>query len=378
MFDRSTPAENIYELVNYLQENKKPEHYFRGQVSYYERNAPSGSRPSLNNKIEDNYWNLLHTDPFRKRPDQQKAKTSLQTFMLTVFGKVLGNVLCQQYGVTSDAFDITLDPIIAAFFATRKYPTYDHYSFEENFKTPPPLGVIYRVSFHQDQPEMQVVEKTMNILRYMAEGIEPIQFTNIDYIMTKILYQKIDLNKPVEDYIREKIEGEPAFLNLIRPTVYISYDTIKKMFIEKTRDLKFSGDMADAFERSRISSQQAGILYPAYRHQAYTSKFIGSKRDMNGVLVADPNLAISLGADAVFEFNLNHRIEAFYFKHNKNCKVEIDSLDILWPNQDVDPIFALIVESAKNHCSKYLADYSVDVLDPKMGLIDRGYYPRMV
>jgi hypothetical protein len=36
----------------------------------------------------------------------------------------VGNLLSQQYGVTSDGFDITADPRIAAFFATRKYPTY--------------------------------------------------------------------------------------------------------------------------------------------------------------------------------------------------------------------------------------------------------------
>lgn len=369
-FTIDKPAKSLQELVDFLFSDRSPNHYYRGQVKKYDRNAPSGVRVSLTSNTETECWNLLNTDFFQMRSDQVKAKTDLKGMVLRAFGRTVGNILCQQYGITSDAYDITSDPIIAAFFATRKYPDYAHFSGDSENR----LGIIYRLSFGQNQPDTKTIERTMNSMRYVIDDNVSLYFTKILDLRRAMLYGESLEKENLESFIDSHIPGEKAKIDIFRPTVYLSFDTIKRMFVDKANELNMEGDHLEVFNRSRIAKQKAGILYPAYRHSALVAKNLKALPSDNGTLIAEPDVAISIeGANAVFELNLNPKVECFYFKHSPNSKVEGRNED-LWPDFQNDPIFELLIKLADDKCKKYLSDYSISAVDQKIGLIDRGFY----
>lgn len=370
MFDKNNPARNIYELVTYLEANKNEKHFFRGQIHRYDVNSPSLDRRSITGETKDVYWNLMRRNNL-VQTDQDLAKAKLQHSVLNIFGKAVGNILCQQYGITSDAYDITKDIIVGAFFATRKYPNYEPYIP----KVKNECGVIYRININPSQPSPENIEMNIGALKYLKEDLPPLYFTNIKYIIPLLLNGSLSNDSGIENYINTHIPYKKTKLELVRSTIYLTSDTIKKLVIHRFEEIGFSGDLEEMFNRSRIGMQSAGILFPSFLHdaiipsQAYPKAIIGQK-----TVQANPNIAVSLGVTAVFELNYNYNVECFYFEHDSDCQVEIDDNSILWPDRKEDHILKTMIELAEEICKDYLNNHKVDAMNPKFGIIDPGYY----
>lgn len=161
MFDKNAPAENINVLTDYLKKNHKDCYVYRGQTTDYDTLLPSfyrnklksfrleSSNNSLNIIQQRNRFNyFIHYNPANDSK-RNKAKRITMNQLMENFGKSLGNVLAQQYGINSECLDITSDPNVAAFFATHQYPHYLNAVESDN------LGVIYRIINNNDNNSLQ-------------------------------------------------------------------------------------------------------------------------------------------------------------------------------------------------------------------------------
>jgi hypothetical protein len=75
-------------------------------------------------------------DLLSKENTRFKLRFRFLNHIIGDFGVGLGNILAQQYGLGSETIDVTTDIDVAAYFATRRYPTYAHVATGQ--------GVIYR------------------------------------------------------------------------------------------------------------------------------------------------------------------------------------------------------------------------------------------
>jgi hypothetical protein len=367
MYDETSPASDIRELAKFLAGNHTPQNLYRGQTRFFSVNAPSGMRSGLSGVCSEG-WNAIDPDYWKKASHREQAKSDLRMMLLTVFGRGVGNIICQQYGISSDAYDITSDPVVAAFFATRTYPTYEPLLPDSEND----LGVIYRFTLKQPQPDLQTMEHSLNSLQLTIEGTRKrIIFSNVILLKGLILKDKLEISP--DEFINSKIPGEKSSVQLTRQAAYVAPETIKLVFLEKAAQLRFEGDLVAYFESSRAFHQRGGIYFPPMRHTALVNREIQADPVDERTFFANPPTALSMGIEDVFELNSNPYVDRFFFRHRKGVEINIDGLDVLWPDRERDAIFHDICGVAEKECSRYLSDYKTSVMDPILGLIDRGY-----
>ena len=142
MFGIEEPASGVGEVVRFLESNQPENYLFRGQVRASPTLIPSGFRKA----VEDSNANRKAV-----RISSERYGRSLQTIekwrflildgLIRRYGRAFGNLFAQQYGLSSEAIDITGSPRIAGFFASRDYPAYTPCCEKMALGD---MGVIYR------------------------------------------------------------------------------------------------------------------------------------------------------------------------------------------------------------------------------------------
>jgi hypothetical protein len=369
MYSQDSPAAGIQTLLNFLKKNKSKRHLFRGQNRFRRVNAPSGMRAALTGN-QHKKWNELGQDGWKRSTHRTRAKDTLRVGLLTYFGRGLGNIISQQYGVSSDAYDVTSDPAIAAFFATHRYPTYERFvpSGDED-----DIGVIYRFSVKNSQKDYAAIERNINSLYHVVPQGK-IAFTEVIMLRAAALYGVLKMRP--QQYIDEQIPGDKSSVELKREATYIGPDTIRRAFFQQFDGREQVGDAAAYFDLSRVNRQRGGIFYPSTRHTAITHRVVHPGETLEkGVYKAYPPTALSLGATHVYELNAHPQVEPFFFRHNRGEQIKVDDLNLLWPSVDDDYLLQLLCGVADEECKQYLADYKTDTLNDELGVIDRGFRP---
>jgi hypothetical protein len=372
-FGIESPAKNIYELVEYLDSIHSNTKYYRGQTKLYPSNAPSALRPAAKLTSATNEWVELDQDYWANAPDKLRAQGDLRTILLTVYGRALGNLLAQQYGITSDGYDLTSEVTVAAFFATRRWPKYKHFEGSKDNS----IGVIYRFNI-SDQSALtaETIDLTRKSLYYALEGGQKIWFKKVFQYRDMVIYANSHNKKimSLPKLLKKEKIGDASTVELVRPTSYIRGETFKKLFVEFAKKAKFRGSPEDEYGASRSFAQHGGVLFPAFKHTALISKHLDIIRHDGKNLYPRNPVAISLGATHVYELNSNPYVEKFFFLHSDQ-EMEIGDLNALWPGKDVDPIYHYMYVAAENICKNYLRDYASTPDDFEKGLIDRGFKP---
>lgn len=139
-FGKSDPAENVDELLEFLRAETLVGDLYRGQTKDYPALVPSIYRSLLVDGTQNSPYPLID-DNKRNDPAAQhnQKKWDFARHLHRCFGLGIGNILAQQYGLSSETIDVTGDPRIAAYFASRSYPDY---SPMDSSDAP---GVIYRI-----------------------------------------------------------------------------------------------------------------------------------------------------------------------------------------------------------------------------------------
>jgi hypothetical protein len=139
-FTKENPAKDILILLKHLESKDDGNYSYRGQLRDYSSLLPSYYRSITTSEYFRGNYRLISrrlTVATQTRWDQERE--SAMSGMIELFGYGIGNLLAQQYGLKSETIDITDNPKVAAFFATRQFPTYKHIEKFGEY-----LGVIYR------------------------------------------------------------------------------------------------------------------------------------------------------------------------------------------------------------------------------------------
>lgn len=257
---------------------------------------------------------------------RNKAKRVTMNKLMGNFGKSFGNVLAQQYGVSSECLDITSDLNVAAFFATHQYPHYKDIVESDD------IGVIYRIINNDGE----------DFIRHA--GIELLLSSNYlvqDNSPIPLLFSS-ERSQHTDDEFKE-LDNKYKFETRITCThpVIADYNGVKRIitayFNERYPDI----DIESLFYSSRISKQKAGFFIPSFIFKSYVPSNLQIKKVSDKNIVAyHPSFVIHKEKVGIEDILTYPKIERFYFRHTKS--VELDLSRELWPSVDVDYFYNLL------------------------------------
>lgn len=204
-----------------------------------------------------------------------------------LFGRELADLLCQQYGFTSTALDVSTDPSVAMFFATHRAPLYNL------ILDSPQLGAVYRWPRHSamiaedlllklEGPDCHSVTTSFRNFINDSPDLKVVKDMLVRYTSARGIWQKRMMAMIAEGLRRE-------FGALRFPT--------------------------GAFARSRMGRQSAALLWPV--HEVVKALRPRHKGDY-AVLVGD--------------LLKTHHGEVFYFRHGGTGISERLNKFALWPS----------------------------------------------
>jgi hypothetical protein len=277
-----------------------------------------------------------------------------RSWAISRFGPFTGNLLCQQYAVHSEILDITSDPKVACFFATRKWPGCVHIAQSAD------LGVVYR---------WEIPEESID----NAKGLTASQRGTYYPFSGKESYEVSYSHEPPGSPLAMVVNDRPTgFLKL--PLEILTVDDMKRVTSGQAIPTSTSPEgrksvrqsLAD-FRDSRWYAQRGGLIRPEMIYPCCLSEFEDrlTGRKYGGVSITDP-VAIrdSLETDCV---------KKYYFKQSPS-PIDIEPSS-LWLSAITDSLFRVVCDATWIHNSDYYRETGVRTpWDRYGGLLDRGIY----
>ncbi|MFZ4508987.1 MAG: FRG domain-containing protein [Fimbriimonas sp.] len=379
---------DISSLIAHLQSEHQEGDCYRGQTEMYRNMVPSLYRPFVEDFLSDDGLVLVDSDRYFRYATSTRivAKRKIMNGLINKFGIALGNLLAQQYGLSSECIDITLDPVVAAFFATRAYPSYQHFTGDK-------CGVIYR--FRKSEFESSsIVDKNLGLDSLFEMGrMENVLFdwfVSPDKLETVFDRDKWFGNVPPEERFVSTIPTIVTWTDVHRLSSEYVNEIGRHERITPRDNRRFD------WRRSRLFGQKGGLIRPAFRWLAEVpSEFQLWQSGMERPLVRDeipsfrlgsinthrlalavPSAAVKRRLIGLVDVHTEPYCEAFSFQHTSQRVIGPFRRD-LWPEISEDPVFRYLWNKALPYLiasTSNLAEserYAVD--DPDKGLLDRGY-----
>jgi hypothetical protein len=376
MFDEAHPAADILTLCKALEAEHAPAHIYRGQTRYFTPCVPSAFRPFALAPQADGWVPLAS---IKDKPvagiEYERERYEIKDRLARTFDRGMTNVLAQQYGLTSDMLDVSASVGIAAFFATRQWPTFEPFVPRTSADR---LGVVYRMRCTATPPDVDTFSSAMEDVYLLLETGQKVFFENARTLSSEAEAVLGDEGR-FRVLSREFPEGF-QIVNLLKMPFYCHPMTIRDVFLERMRragmeDLvgrgKTFATLRDVFDSSRAAKQAAGVVSPPLRYQGAISKSVAAEpwKGDTRWLKARPDKAIKSGLNAVFDLNHNPRFEKFFFRHDPAKAVVVDDLDQLWPPPQADPLFDLMMGAVRGFFLEYRGQPGFNALS----VLDRGY-----
>ncbi|WP_316158321.1 MULTISPECIES: FRG domain-containing protein [unclassified Bradyrhizobium] len=365
MFSLLNPARSIRELLDYLLAEDHEKYLYRGQTKDYSTLLPSRFRRGVTDRKLDYDWiSVDSTKSNLSLTDRDRVKSMVRRKLMRTHGKGLGNIIAQQYGMGSEVVDVTECPKIAAFFATRAYPAYDHFGGNENNG----YGVVYRIRRWPQIRNVAHLEDTVHVMELKDfKGKEVVWFKNRVALPALTISGDAETVAMLEKYFK-KYGSMEADMNTAHARVTFS----NVIDIAEPLGTAHGGSLPD-LSNSRLARQRGGLLYPLIWHRCLHPTRVKLSRNGNkDEYFATPDLVAIKDIVAVHDLKGAPDFEAFYFRHGSNIITEY-APDYLWPNLAIDRAYQYVAEVSAEVGARYLSDYGVSVHDAVHGLVDPGY-----
>jgi len=379
--------ENIDDLLNHLEKNHSNEFSYRGQTQHYDSIIPSYYRNMLDGTsfiFNGKKYYTLKTDDLKKEYLENKfnIEPAIRYEVIKNYGLGIGSILSQQYGLNSEALDITLDPKIAAFFATKKYPRYEHYL--PNPKNE--IGVIYRFPINKtfkrlDRLDLHLMSGGVTfdindkfIQRQLEENnsLGIFEEPNITAWYERLHTKESLTQKEIERYFDKYGKKEE---DLFSPTTHLSPFELFNFLLEfKIDNTNISKKQLHA---TRISRQKGGFIIPSTLYSCITplkqqsimfKNYLTNKHyfNLHSALIKYPKGVVDL-----IDYT---GLEIFYFKHTPKNQIDFEN-KYIWPDEKEDKIFGELARNSKeyNAIKMNLIINSVRIEDYKNGVFKKGY-----
>jgi hypothetical protein len=394
MFGSENPAPDVDVLLGHLAEDHRDGDLYRGQVkdypalvtSVYRKAIVPGSAADRVVKIDpDLFYREIEANPVLA------ARHGYMAVLIREVGLALGNLLAQQYGLSSECLDVSENPRIAAFFATRKWPEYAHYPG-------PDLGVIYR--FRRTDDGSHPPDTSLDTI---ANWLEMGQADGAYY---DFFVREDELDRVFD---RDRWWGRIPPRRVTASTLPL---TVRWSDVLRTQDAwaaasrrnppreeyhrGWFGEMilAADWRRSRVAGQEGGLLRPAFYWEADVpeqSVLYQSDRapgtpapgvQLRNMMVDDrmpwprasPSAAIKRQLVGIENLRYRPGCQAFHFRHGATKVTGLYRRD-LWPEPSEDPVYGAIWQRAITHqmSTAGIPGLPPAIDDPDVGLLDRGY-----
>jgi len=372
-FSERNPAPTIRELLAYLQDTHEKRHVFRGQTKHYASLVPSGYRIACERRDLNKIMVPLDSR-FDKIALSERETVRLKELnrLIQSYGLGLGNVLAQQYGITSECLDITTDPLVAAFFATRKFPEYAHW----RGSTDNPVGVIYRFTAIDFVSDLNGLDMTLQFVGKEVDG-NPVWFMK-HLKRSQLSPEELEGILTAREHVTEGLYTHPGVVTyeLLRSSIHQHYEEKNAELLAK----QTSGDKPilltahKHLDDTRMIRQRGGFLIPSCTWECTVPKYVEIEHEP--VLknrFFKPSYAIGERLVAVENLCQYPRLEAFFFLHSAEEISEL-SREYLWPEIGRDRFFHLLSVVVSVNNSEYLAKHGCEADDKEHGILDRGYY----
>lgn len=383
-------AANIHELVELLKKEHRPGYLYRGQNTDYPVMVPSMYRRLVIDLADPS--RIARVDPKRFQ-DSFNGNTRAwwrNDMLLTVLqhaGLGLGNIIAQQYGLTSEAIDVTENIDVAAFFATRKYPGYYHVESGSH-------GVIYRFDV-REHLNVRAPYKLAQLADYFEYGKSDDGFFDF--------FVRPEEKETVfgRDQWWAFVEGKTSIVHSL--SFSTSWSDLKDAIAAPGNDFHSATRKGSTFfgealsdmdwRRTRFSGQHGGFLRPSYFwDSSVPSSFrlannweeLARLRGGNafgfesefGLIEAwplvVPSAALKVSLYGIENVRARDDCEPFLFKHSEK-RVGGLYRRFLWPEPAEDPLYGALWDLAiiKGMSHHPLKGPAMD--DPENGVLDRGY-----
>lgn len=381
-FEQNSPAQTVHELIDYLRWEHREGDLYRGQVREYPALVPSMFRAGV---VPDTAGEkIVAIDEARiyeaLSGNENKMRKFLHSLLIAKCGVAVGNIIAQQYGVSSECVDLTEDLRVAAFFATRNWPTYAHHA-------KPGVGVLYR----------------------FRPGPNQLADDHKDHLTISGWFQMgewdgkyFDVFIHRSDYETESLDRD-KWLGLIPPQravvstlpLRMKWAEVHEM-IDSLKGRRLTGSWAEIpkydHRLTRTFRQFGGFIRPRFYWEAdvpsrYSlhepsqqwwgpSLFAGMPEFDESAPRVMPSTAIKIKLIAIENLRLRPDCEAFYFRHSDKPLTGLYRRK-LWPEPSEDPLYGLLWNQAilvmMSHSSGDLSDDIPPVDDIEKGVLDRGY-----
>lgn len=378
VFGRDHPAPSVHALLDHLRSQHCDGDVYRGQTEERPTLIPSMHRKgAVSNEAGQK---IVSVDQDRIYASLQGPRHGIRQMLLAEMirhlGVALGNIIAQQYGLTSECVDVTEDPRVAAFFATRRWPTYAH-------EPGPGIGVVYRFRGAGTPAQGDT------LTHLLLDGWFEMGEWEGKYFET--LVHRSDYDQEALD--RDKWLGLTPPRRAVVSTLPLRMRWSQVHGLAGSDDSKAAGTLwryVSKYEHrlTRTSRQRGGFIRPRFHwesdipsrhglHPPAPNRFApcifeaipGFNREAPRVM---PSSAIKVRLVGVENLLLRDDCEAFYFRHGTGRVTGFYRRD-LWPDPSEDPLFSLLW-SKSNLMMSFVPDFrAVEADDPDDGILDRGY-----
>jgi hypothetical protein len=377
------PACDIHTLVAHLASERQDGDLYRGQTRHYPALIPSQWRAGI---VQETAADPLVRIDSAKLADAQAARRDqlriwLLHWLINRLGIGVGNLVGQQYGLSSECIDATENIQIAAFFATRSYPEYTLGPAEG-------VGVIYRFRnmFGGLQPS------TLS-LRSLADWFERGQHDEgfFDWFVEMKRLESVFDRDRWPDWGRAR--DEPALVKTLplaiswREVGFALENAVAEGSYFNAPDARHILDVE--WRLARVARQDGGFVLPrtawlallplSYRvtlepREEHSIMLSASNGDGSTDTIPriDPSLAIKRHLLGIENILPDPGCDAFFFCHT-GARITGLYRRELWPEPSEDPLYEVLWIKSFTRLMGAYGDEMPPIDDPRQGILDRGY-----
>jgi hypothetical protein len=360
-------SQNISELVRQLTREDRGQYLYRGQTKHYGVVTPSTFRRALTGEpCEIEHLRRISTEAFNRAltTEQSRLRFDLLEYLITSLGRAVGNIIAQQYGITSEAIDVTSSIEVAAFFATHDYPSYQHF----NGTADRPLGVIYRFPNFTKVRDLGRIERCLEEMGHIGRHGREVWFERCPK-----LFELSGENRERAYRYLDQHEREDAIL--FSPPMVVDYRALTEPLEEALKDAwKLTPRW---LQHTRLGRQVGGFVLPPVHWRCVLPR---KKQIIEAEILLrhdyyEPGTAFREEIVAIEDTMNFPGIETFFFKHSED-RAESMTKEYLWPSSQDDDVYAHLLERClhEREIVEYLEREDIWAEHPEKGIIDRGYY----
>jgi len=362
MFTAESPASSIHELIEYLRSDEPERHLFRGQIRHWPTLVPSIFRRALADPIETGRILRINRDAFHRSLDERsRIRFRLMNHLIKRFGKGIGNIIAQQYGISSEAIDVTSAVEIAAFFATRTWPEYTHFSGSSSND----IGVIYRFPSSQVIRHIEGLDNVTDLIGTWVEGVGRVYC---------LQYRKpADLGPELTAELRKSFDelGGPQQAKMITQPIVVATEALSGMIAQALARPGWSH--VRRYELTRLARQKGGFIRPPFHwicSLPRDAQIIYNEATKLNLFA--PTVALAEDFVAIENTMYFPGMTPFFFRHGGD-EVTAVTRRQLWPSSHEDDLYERLVFHAVIEAHDYLEADGVTIDDPRTGILDRGF-----